>query len=98
MMKKVNKFAKSFLFISVWLIISSYLQKYWNAFHWEYIYLNFSSIFNKEFWYSLEKYLFGFDIGYWIEELARFLTYEIPKELFKYVPIFIFLKSIWIKR
>ena len=97
-MKKVSKFAKSFLFISVWLIISSFLQKYRNTFHWEYIYLNLRTIFDMEFWYVLEKYLFGLDIGYWLEELLRFLSYEIPKESFKYVPIYFFLKSIWIKR
>ena len=97
-MKKVIKFAKSFLFISVWLIISSYLQKYWNTFHWEYIYRNLVTIFDKEFWYILERYLFGLDISYGIEEFLNFLSYEIPKESFKYVPIFFFLKSTWIKR
>ena len=97
-MKKIIKFVKSFLFISIWLIISSYLQQYWNTFHWEIIYLNLRIIFDKGFWYTLERLLFGFDIGYWIEELLRFLTYEIPKESFKYLPIFFFLKSIWIKR
>ena len=97
-MKKVNKFAKSFLFISVWLIISSYLQKYWSTFHLEYVYLNLRTIFDKEFWFMLERFFFGLDIGYWLEELLRFLSYEIPKESFKYVPIFFFLKSIWIKK
>ena len=97
-MKKVIKFAESFLFISIWLIISSYLLKYWNIFHWEYIYLNLRTIFDNEFWYSLERFFLGIDIGYWLEELFRFLSYEIPKECFKYVPIFFFLKSIWIKK
>ena len=97
-MKKVSKFIKSFLFISIWLIICSYLQKFWNTFHWEYVYLNLRSLFDREFWFVLEKYLFGIDIGYWSEELFKFLTYEIPKELFKYVPIFFFLKSIWVKK
>ena len=97
-MEKIYKFIKSFLFISLWLIISSYLQKYWNTFHWEYIYLNLRTIFDKEFWFVLERYLFGLDLGYWIEELLKFLSYEIPKETFKYVPIFFFLKYIWIKR
>ena len=97
-MKKIIKFAKSFLFISFWLIVSSYLQKYWNTFHWEYIYLNLRTIFDKEFLQVLESYLFGLDLGYWLEELLKFLSYEIPKEFFKYVPIFFFLKSIWIKK
>ena len=97
-MKKFYKFLKSFLFISLWLILSSFLTQYWNTFHWEYIYLNFRIIFDKEFWFILEKYLFGLDIGYWIEELFKFLSYEIPKEIFKYVPIFFFMKYIWIKK
>ena len=97
-MKKIYKFIKSFLFISFWLILSSYLIKYWNIIHWEYIYLKFRIIFDREFWFVLEEILLGFDIGYWIEELLKFLSYEIPKETFKYVPIFFFLKYIWIKR
>ena len=97
-MKKINKFIKSFLFISFWLIISSYLQQYWNNIHWEYVYLNIRPIFDKEFWFVLERNFFGIDLGYWLEELFKFLTYEIPKELFKYVPIFFVLKFIWIKK
>ena len=97
-MKKIYKFIKSFLFISFWLILSSFLTKYWNAFHWENIYLNFRIIFDREFWFDLEKILFGFDIGYWLEEWLKFLSYEIPKESFKYFPIYFFLKSIWIKK
>ena len=97
-MKNAYKFIKSFLFISFWLILSSYLQRYWNIFHWEYIYLNLRSIFDNEFWFFLERYLFGLDLGYWIEEFLKFISYEIPKEFFKYLPIFFFLKYIWIKR
>ena len=97
-MKKIYKFIKSFIFISFWLIISSYFQPYWNTFHWEFIYLNLRVIFDKEFWFILERYLFGFDLGYWLEELFRFLTYEIPKESFKYIPIYLYLKTIWIKK
>ena len=67
-MKKFYKFLKSFLFISLWLILSSFLTRYWNTFHWEYIYLNFRIIFDKEFWFVVEKILLGFDIGYWLEE------------------------------
>ncbi len=97
-MKKLSKFAKSFLFVSFWLIISSYLQQYWNTFHWEYIYLNLTTIFDKEFWYVLERYLFGLDVGYWLEEYLKFMSYELPKEAFKYLPIYFFLKCIWIKK
>ena len=96
-MKKFYKFLKSFLFISFWFILSSFLTRYWYAFHWEYIYVNFRVIFDKEFWFVLEKFLFGLDIGYWLEESLRILSYEIPKEAFKYIPIYIVLKSIWIK-
>ena len=97
-MKKFYKFLKSFLFISLWLILSSFLTQYWNTFHWEYIYLNFRIIFDKEFWFVLEKFLFGFDLGYWLEESLKFLSYEIPKESFKYFPIYFVLKTIWIKK
>ena len=97
-MKKINKFIKSFLFISIWLLFSSYLLNYWNTFHWEYIYLNIRTIFDKEFWFVIEKYVFEIDIGYWLEELIKFLSYEIPKETFKYLPIYLVLKSIWIKK
>ena len=97
-MKKIYKFINSFLFISFWLIFSSYLIKYWNIFHWEYIYLKFRIIFDREFWFILEEILLGFDIGYWLEELLKFLSYEIPKESFKYIPIYYFLRTIWIKK
>jgi len=96
-MQKLIKFFKSFLFISIWLILSSYLLRFWNTFHWEFIYLNIRTIFDKDFWFILERNLFGLDIGYWLEELLKFLSYEIPKESFKYLPIYYFLKSIWIK-
>ena len=96
-MKKIYKFIKSFLFISFWLILSSFLIKYWNIFHWEFIYLKYRLIFDREFWFNLEETLLGFDIGYWLEELLKFLSYEIPKESFKYFPIYFVLKSIWIK-
>ena len=96
-MKKIYKFIKSFLFISFWLILSSFLMKYWNIFHWEYIYLKCRLIFDREFWFNLEEILLGFDIGYWLEELFKFLSYEIPKESFKYFPIYFVLKSIWIE-
>ena len=97
-MKKFYKFLKSFLFISFWLILSSFLTKYWNTFHWEYIYLNLINIFDKEFWLVVEKILLGFDIGYWLEEAFNFLSYEIPKESFKYFPIYFVLKWIWIRK
>ena len=95
-MKKFYKFLKSFLFISIWLILSSFLIQYWNTFHWEYIYLNLR-IFDKEFWFVVEKILFGFDIKDFLKESLNFLSYEIPKDSFKYFPIYLVLKSIWIK-
>ena len=95
-MKKFYKFLKSFLFISFWLILSSFLTQYWNTFHWKYIYLNLR-IFDKEFWFVVEKILFGFDIRDLLKESLNFLSYEIPKDSFKYFPIYLVLKSIWIK-
>ena len=95
-MKKFYKFLKSFLFVSFWLILSSFLTQYWNTFHWKYIYLNLR-IFDKEFWFVVEKILFGFDIRDLLKESLNFLSYEIPKDSFKYFPIYFVLKSIWIK-
>ena len=95
-MKKFSKFLKSFLFISFWLILSSFLTQYWNTFHWKYIYLDLR-IFDKEFWFVVEKILFGFDIRDFLKESLNFLSYEIPKDSFKYFPIYFVLKSIWIK-
>jgi len=63
-MKKFYKFLKSFLFISLWLILSSFLTQNWNTFHWEYVYFNFRIIFDIYFWFVVEKILLGFDIGY----------------------------------
>ena len=96
-MKKFYKFVKSFLFISIWLILSSFVIKYWGKFHYEYIEYNLQIIFYKEYWFDLEKLLFGFEIGDFLEKWLIFLSYEMPKESFKYFPIYFVLKSIWIK-
>ena len=97
-MNKISRFLKSIFFISIWLIINSYLINFWNTFHWEYIYLNLNSIFDKDLWLILKRNLYGIDIGYWLEEALKFISYEIPKESFKYLPIYYFLKWIWIKK
>ena len=47
-------------------------------------------MFDKEFWFVVEKILLGFDIGYWLEEALKFLSYEIPKESFKYLPCLLY--------
>ena len=96
-MKKFYKFLKSFLFISFWLILSSFLIKYWSLFHLKYIDYNIQIIFFKEYWFTFEKFLFGFEIGSFLEKWLIFLSYEIPKESLKYFPIYFILKSIWIK-
>ena len=96
-MKKFYKFLKSFLFISIWLILTSSLTGYWNILHYEYIFSNIQKIFDKEFWFVLERILFGIDIGYLVKYYIEFITYEIPMESFKYFPIYFVLKSIWIK-
>ena len=97
-MNKLSRFLKSFFFISIWLMISSYIIDFWNTFHWEYIYLNLNSIFDNDLWLISKRNLFGIDIGYWLEEALKFISYEIPKESFKYLPIYYFLKWIWIKK
>ena len=58
-MKKFYKFLKRFLFISIWLILSSFVIQYWGKFHYEYIEYNLQIIFYKEYWFDLEKLLFG---------------------------------------
>ena len=97
-MKKFYKFIKSFLFISIWLILSSFVIQYWGEFHFEYIEFNLQIIFYKKYWFDLEKLLFGFEIGDFLEKWLIFLSYEIPKESFKYFPIYFVLKSIWIRK
>ena len=94
-MKKIFKFIKSFLFVLIWLILCSFLEKYWRIFHWEYIFLRIRFIFDNIFWFSLKKFLFDFDIGFYLEELLKYATYELPKEVFKFIPIFIVFKNIW---
>ena len=97
-MKKIFKFIKTFLFVLIWLIFCSFLEKYWRIYHWEYIFLNTRFIFDLIFWFNLEKFLFNFDIGFYLEELFKFASYELPKEIFKFIPIFIILKNIWEKK
>ena len=97
-MKKFYKFLKSFLFISIWLILSSFVIQYWGEFHFEYIEFNLQLIFYKKYWFDLEKLLIGFEIGDFLGKWLIFLSYEIPKESFKYFPIYFVLKSIWIKK
>ena len=97
-MKKIFKFIKTFLFVLIWLIFCSFLEKYWRIYHWEYIFLNIRSIFDHIFWFNLEKFLFNFDIGFYLEELFKFASYELPKEIFKFIPIYIILKNIWVKK
>ena len=77
-------------------MISSDFIDFLNTFHWEYICLNLNSIFDKDLWLNLKRNLYGIDIGYWLEEALKFISYEIPKESFKYLPIYYFLKWIWI--
>tara|TARA_B100001109_G_C18740699_1_gene416451 strand:- start:451 stop:747 length:297 start_codon:yes stop_codon:yes gene_type:complete len=97
-MKNFYKFLKSLLFISLWLILSDFLiEKYWNIIHLEYVDYNLQIIFFKEYWFDIEKFLLGFDIGNLLEKWLIFLSYEIPKESFKYFPIYFVLKSFWIK-
>lgn len=96
-MKKLYNFFKSFIFILSWLLLSSFLEKYWNIFHWEFVYLKGRSIFDSEFWFYLEKLLFGLDTGYYLEELFKFISYEIPKESFRYIPIYLVIRNIWTK-
>ena len=96
-MNKIIKFSKSFLFVLLWLIFSSLLEKYWRIVHWEFIFTKIRYIFDHFFWFTLKKLLFDFDLGFYLEELLKFVSYELPKEVFKYVPIYFVLKNIWRK-
>ena len=97
-MKKFYKFIKSFSFICFWLILTAYLTEYWYVFHSENFYPYIRVIFDKEFWLVLERITFGIDIRYWVAYFTEYITYHIPEESFKYIPIYFVLKSIWIKK
>ena len=97
-MKKIINFVKTFLFVLTWLIICTFLEKYWKIFHWEFFFLNIRFVFDHVFWFNLKKYLFNFDLGFYLEELVRYTSYEFPKELFKFIPIFFVLRNIWKKK
>ena len=97
-MKKIVKFFKTFIFALTWLIFCSFLERYWKVFHWEYIYLKIRFVFDHIFWFTLKNFLFDFDIGFYLEELLKYASYELPKELFKFIPIFLISRNIWTKK
>ena len=94
-MKKIFRFIQTFSFVLTWLIFCSFIEKYWRIFHWEYIFLNIRFVFDYAFWFTIKKFLFNFDISFYLEELLKYTSYELPKELFKYLPIFFVVKIIW---
>ncbi len=96
-MKKIFKFIKTFIFVLAWLILCTFLDNYWRIFHWEYIFLKIRFIFDYNFWFFLKKFFFNFDIGFYLEELLKYASYELPKEIFKFIPIIFILKRIWKK-
>ncbi len=96
-MKKFFKFIKNFIFVLTWLIFCSFLEKYWRIFHLEYIYLKVRFIFDHLFWFTLKKFLFDFDLGFYLEEFLKYASYELPKEVFKFIPIFFVSRKIWTK-
>tara|TARA_Y100000589_G_C26889715_1_gene521562 strand:- start:94 stop:390 length:297 start_codon:yes stop_codon:yes gene_type:complete len=96
-MKKFLKIIKISLFVIFWLILTSYLDQFWNIFHWKNIFLKGRGVFDHEIWFSFKNILFGFDAGYYLEELFKFASYEIPKESFKFIPIYLFTRSIFLK-
>ena len=97
-MKKIFRFIQTFSFVLTWLIFCSFIEKYWRIFHWEYIFLRIRFLFDYIFWFSLKKLIFNFDIGFYLEELLKYASYELPKEVFKFLPIFIVIKNIWAKK
>ncbi len=97
-MKKIFKFFKTFIFVLIWLIFCTLLEKYWKIIHLEYIFLRFRFVFDQIFWFTLKRLLFDFDIGFYLEELFKYTSYELPKEVFKFIPIIFFTKKIWTKK
>ena len=101
-MRKISKLLISIFFISTWLILFSFIYSfaidYWKDFHLEYIYLKVVKIFHFDFWFTIKDILIGFDLGFYLEELFRFITYEIPLEALKFTPIYLGIKAIWKKK
>ncbi len=97
-MIKIFKFLKTFIFVLIWLIFCTFIEKYWRIFHFEYIFLRVRFIFDYIFWFNLKKLLFDFDIGFYSEELLKYASYELPKEVFKFIPIIFVSKKIWKKK
>ena len=97
-MKKIFKFIKTFLVVLIWLIVCSFLEKYWRIIHWEFIFLKIRFVFDHIFWFTLKKFIFDFDIGFYLEEFLKYASYEMPLQVFKFIPIFFVLKNIWTKK
>ena len=101
-MKKIIKLIKSIIVISVWLILFSFISSlvldYWKDIHLEFIYLKVVKVFHFDFWFKVKDILLGFDLGFYLEELFRFITFEIPIEALKFIPIYLLVKYIWRKK
>ena len=97
-MKKIFKFFKTFLFVLIWLIFCTFLEKYWRIIHLEYIFLKVRFVFDYIFWSNLKRFIFDFDIGFYLEELLKYASYELPKEAFKFIPIIFVTRKIWAKK
>ena len=97
-MKTIFKFFKTFTFVLIWLIFCTFIEKYWRIIHLEYIFLRVRVIFDHIFWFTLKEFLFDFDIGFYLEELLKYASYELPKEVFKFIPIIFVTKEIWAKK
>ena len=97
-MKKIFKFFKTFIFVLIWLIFCTFLEKYWRIVHLEYIFLRVRFVFDHIFWSNLKRFIFDFDIGFYLEELLKYASYELPKEVFKFIPIIFVTRKIWTKK
>ena len=101
-MKKITKLIKSIFFISIWLKLFSFLSYFaldtWKDFHLKFIYSKVVKIFLFDFWFQLKDILFGFDLSFYLEEIFRYLTLELPVELLKFMPIYYILKFIYKKK
>jgi len=64
----------------------------------EYIFLRVRFVFDYIFWSNLKRFIFDFDIGFYLEELLKYASYELPKEAFKFIPIIFVTRKIWTKK
>ena len=110
-----NKLLRLFInvvFIIGWIILlnSNLINRWYSLERWELkdlhwqLYLYSYHWFDGGIWPRIKELLFGFDLGFYIEEFLKFLTYKliliptgIPKDQIKFIPIIFITACIWFK-